>query len=127
MHAHLNPSATARPARTSVARVSLMLALMVTAGCQSVDLGEPSMAAEKNLPPTCAVSAGDYKLLAYLRDGGDSTRTAQMVDVLKGKYATAPTVNGDNAVMAAQTFVIAKADVKPVALEQMVMQGCAKQ
>lgn len=111
-----------------VARTRLLpiaFVLIAGVGCQSVDLGEPAMAEQKNLPPSCAVTPTDYKMLAYLRDNRDAAKTTKMLGVLKAKYSGAPPVNGDNPVVAAQTYVVAKSDIPPVQLESIVSQACA--
>ncbi len=111
---------------TSAARaLPIVVAAIVAAGCETVDLGDLGAPVRKDVPPTCAVSPADYKTLAYLRDDRDATKSARTLDLLKSKYANAAPVSGANPVLAAQSYVVAKPDVSPVAMELLVTQGCA--
>ncbi len=98
-------------------------ALLVSA-CETVDLGMPEMAAPKEAGPNCAVSASDYKTLAYLQQDNDADKAGRIIKVLKKKYAAAPQVDGDSPVVAAMNYLESHADQSPVEIESAVEKAC---
>lgn len=98
--------------------VCSVIGLLSLTACQSVDL------TQKSGPPTCAVSASDYKLLRYWNDRTEVKKYGRIVGLLEKKYANAPKVDGRSAVVAAQVYVRSNASMTPLQIESEVQSAC---
>lgn len=106
--------------------LAVLVSVLAVSACQTVDLGVPAMAEKSMTVPSCDVSPGDYKVLAYLQKGADAKKTTRITEVLKKKYADAAPIAGANPIMAVQSFVASKTGVSPTELQTMVTEFCKK-
>ncbi len=121
-------SATPTPSKiptkpTKALQLSLAaIAVVSLSACQTVDLGDSSESIKDAVvQPACAVSPGDYKVLAYLQKAA-ADKKARITEVLKKKYASAGV--DANPIIAAQAFVTSNADKSPAELEALVENAC---
>ena len=101
-------------------------ALGLLTACQSISLDSAGSSIAGMTVPTCAVSAADYKLLAYWKDRSADRNYGRILDVLKQKYESAPAVGDTPALQLAQRFVSARTDLAPPEVEKTVEAACPK-
>ncbi|MEZ5650220.1 MAG: hypothetical protein R3E87_06680 [Burkholderiaceae bacterium] len=111
----------------TITTIACIASTALLTACQSVDLGAAGSSINTMAVPTCAVSAADYKLLAYWKDREADKNYARILDLLKNRYAQAPASDGKSALELAQRFVSARTDLSPPQIEGTVEQACKKQ